>query len=76
MGLAVHNYESATGKLPGAGEGTVGTGTGFANLQGYSGSPLVPGANPGDGYYFHFRRRRVACRRGFCASGREQHPGP
>jgi prepilin-type N-terminal cleavage/methylation domain-containing protein/prepilin-type processing-associated H-X9-DG protein len=55
MGLAVMNYESAYGKLPGAGEGTVpaGTGTGFANLQSYNGSPLPAGVKPPDGYYFH-----------------------
>jgi prepilin-type N-terminal cleavage/methylation domain-containing protein/prepilin-type processing-associated H-X9-DG protein len=53
LGLAVHNYESAYGKLPGAGEGTQGAGTGFANLQGYAGSPLTPGAAPPQGYYFH-----------------------
>jgi prepilin-type N-terminal cleavage/methylation domain-containing protein/prepilin-type processing-associated H-X9-DG protein len=53
LGLAVHNYESAYGKLPGAGEGTVGTSTGFANLQGYNGAPLTPGTAPSQGFYFH-----------------------
>src|SRR6185312_713069 len=53
MGLAVHNYESANGRLPGAGEGTQGTGTGFANLQNYNGAPLAPGIAPPPGYYFH-----------------------
>jgi prepilin-type N-terminal cleavage/methylation domain-containing protein/prepilin-type processing-associated H-X9-DG protein len=53
LGLAVHNYESSFGKLPGAGEGTQGAGTGFANLQGFVGSPLTPGAAPPSGYYFH-----------------------
>ncbi len=53
LGLAVHNYESAYGKLPGAGEGTQGTATGFANLQGYNGAPLAPGVAPPSGYYFH-----------------------
>jgi prepilin-type N-terminal cleavage/methylation domain-containing protein/prepilin-type processing-associated H-X9-DG protein len=53
LGLAVHNYESAYGKMPGAGEGTLGAGTGFANLQGYTGSPLTPGVAPPQGYYFH-----------------------
>ena len=53
LGLAVHNYESANGKLPGAGEGTQGTATGFANLQGYNGAPLPAGVAPPPGYYFH-----------------------
>ncbi|MDB5307565.1 MAG: hypothetical protein JWO38_1767 [Gemmataceae bacterium] len=53
LGLACHNYESAYGKLPGAGEGTQGAGTGFANLQGYNGAPLTPGTAPPSGYYFH-----------------------
>ncbi|MBN9122550.1 MAG: DUF1559 domain-containing protein [Planctomycetes bacterium] len=53
LGLACHNYESSFGKLPGAGEGTQGTGTGFANLQNYTGSPLTPGVAPPQGYYFH-----------------------
>ena len=53
LGLAVHNYESAYGKLPGAGEGTQGAGTGFANLQSYNGAPLTPGVAPPPGYYFH-----------------------
>ncbi|OWK37736.1 DUF1559 domain-containing protein [Fimbriiglobus ruber] len=53
LGLAVMNYESSYGKLPGAGEGTSGTGTGFANLQTYTGSPLTPGVAPPAGFYFH-----------------------
>jgi prepilin-type N-terminal cleavage/methylation domain-containing protein/prepilin-type processing-associated H-X9-DG protein len=53
LGLAVHNYESSYGKLPGAGEGTQGTGTGFANLQGYTGAPLPAGVAASPGYYFH-----------------------
>lgn len=53
LALGVHNYESANGKLPGAGEGTQGTATGFANLQGYNGAPLTPGVAPPQGYYFH-----------------------
>ena len=53
LGLACHNYKSAYNKLPGAGEGTQGTGTGFANLQGYTGAPLTPGVAPPSGYYFH-----------------------
>ncbi len=49
MGLAVHDYESAYGKLPGAGEGSNAAvnGTQFAN-QG-----LTPGVAPPQGQYFH-----------------------
>src|SRR5579883_2396435 len=55
LGLAVHNYESAYGKLPGAGEGTAPAtgGTGFANLQNYYQSPLPQNQAPPSGYYFH-----------------------
>lgn len=57
LGLAVANYESAYSLLPPAGEGTVGSpgsfGTGFSNLQGYTGAPFTNGVSPGSGYYFH-----------------------
>ena len=51
--LGCLNYESAYGKLPVAGEGTIGTSTGFANLQGYNGAPLTPEVVPPSGFYFH-----------------------
>jgi prepilin-type N-terminal cleavage/methylation domain-containing protein/prepilin-type processing-associated H-X9-DG protein len=53
MGIAVHNFDSTNGKLPGAGEGTFNNATGFANLTGYNGVPLPPGVAPPNGYYFH-----------------------
>jgi prepilin-type N-terminal cleavage/methylation domain-containing protein/prepilin-type processing-associated H-X9-DG protein len=54
MGLAVNNYESAYGKLPGAGEGSKAnmSGTEFAN-QPNGGAPLPNGVAPPQGYYFH-----------------------
>jgi prepilin-type N-terminal cleavage/methylation domain-containing protein/prepilin-type processing-associated H-X9-DG protein len=55
LALAVHNYESAYGILPGAGEGTTGSppGPAFANLQNYNGQPLPQEVPPPAGFYFH-----------------------
>jgi prepilin-type N-terminal cleavage/methylation domain-containing protein/prepilin-type processing-associated H-X9-DG protein len=52
MGLAVANYESTTGKLPVAGEGTTsdGTNTDFANYPGAT----VPAAGPNTFYHSLF----------------------
>jgi prepilin-type processing-associated H-X9-DG protein len=49
MGLACHNYESANGKLPGAGEGSNSAvnGTQFAN------NGLTGGSAPPQGQYYH-----------------------
>src|SRR5690348_3533655 len=54
IGLAVHNYESAYGKLPGAGEGSNAAvnGTEFANQP--NGTPLPGnGVAAPSGYYYH-----------------------
>jgi prepilin-type N-terminal cleavage/methylation domain-containing protein/prepilin-type processing-associated H-X9-DG protein len=55
MGLACHNYASAYGVLPPAGEGTTSSTNafGFANLQNYNGAPLPNGVAPSSGFYFH-----------------------
>jgi prepilin-type N-terminal cleavage/methylation domain-containing protein len=54
LGLAVNNFESTYGKLPGAGEGSLAamTGTEFANVPNAA-TPLPNGVAPPQGYYHH-----------------------